>query len=626
MHDAVMLKNKNIICISSIDWDFVWQGHQEIMATFAKNGNTVLFIENTGVRTPRLKDATRIKKRIANWLKSTKGFRQEMENLYVYSPVVLPFPYSRLGRLINRQLLLKPLLRWMKAMDFHDPIIWTFLPTGTALDIINSIDHSILIYYCIADFYALSDKVTSLKKTEDELLKKCDLVFAQGQILYDKCKQRNAHVHIFPFGVNIDIFKKKPNASQSLPEDIAHIKKPIIGYIGGIHKHIDFGLLKALARTHPEWSLVLIGPLQSPTDELAGLPNVYLLGKKEFQELPRYAQEFDVCLIPYLKSNYTQTVYPTKLNEYHAMGKPVISTGLPEVLKFNKENGDLVFIGETHEEFIKQVSRALQEKDPKISSQRVLTAEKNSWRLRIKDMSTLMEKSLENKHTTSVNWRENFIIFYRRSRKRLAIICAILAVYLFIFYTPFVWFCARPLRIMQPPEKADCIVVFAGGVGESGEAMQGYEERVKYAVEMYKNGFAEHLIFSSGYSFYFKEPFIMKALAVSLGVPEQNILIENKASNTYKNVILTKDILEVNSWKKILLVSAPYHMKRCALVIQKNAPAFKVIFTPVPQSKFYAHGTWSIRKPLLRQLNLAQLKALMHEYMAIFVYKLNGWI
>src|SRR3989338_438386 len=97
-----MLKNQNIICISSIDWDFVWQGHQEIMSTFAKSGNKVLFIENTGIRTPNFKDIQRLKKRIINWFKSVKGFREEMDNLYVYSPVILPFPYSRIARFINR--------------------------------------------------------------------------------------------------------------------------------------------------------------------------------------------------------------------------------------------------------------------------------------------------------------------------------------------------------------------------------------------------------------------------------------------------------------------------------------------------------------------------------------------
>ena len=140
-----MLKNENIICISSIDWDFNWQGHQETMTTFAKNGNRVLFIENTGVRAPNLKDIQRLRKRIINWFKSVKGFRREMDNLYVYSPIILPFPYSRIANWINKYVMITPIRRWMKIMEFHNPIVWTFLPTRTALNIINNVNNKFLI-------------------------------------------------------------------------------------------------------------------------------------------------------------------------------------------------------------------------------------------------------------------------------------------------------------------------------------------------------------------------------------------------------------------------------------------------------------------------------------------------
>ncbi|MBM4134768.1 MAG: glycosyltransferase family 1 protein, partial [Nitrospira sp.] len=102
----------DIVCISTIDWDFVWQGHQEIMSTFARAGHRVLFIENTGVRRPTLKDLPRIRKRIANWRAGIYGIRRLMDNLYVYSPLVLPFPYSRVARFINRLIMVMTLRSW----------------------------------------------------------------------------------------------------------------------------------------------------------------------------------------------------------------------------------------------------------------------------------------------------------------------------------------------------------------------------------------------------------------------------------------------------------------------------------------------------------------------------------
>ena len=110
-----MLRDKSILCFSTIDWGFLWQGHQEIMAALAEQGNRVLFIENTGVRAPVLRDLPRLRQRIRNWRRGVKGFRQERENLFVYSPVILPFPYSRLARWVNRILLGRSLRRWMRA-------------------------------------------------------------------------------------------------------------------------------------------------------------------------------------------------------------------------------------------------------------------------------------------------------------------------------------------------------------------------------------------------------------------------------------------------------------------------------------------------------------------------------
>ena len=622
-----MIKNENIICISSIDWDFIWQGHQEIMSTFAKNGNKVLFIENTGVRTPTFKDIPRLKKRIARWFKSVKGFRKESENLFIYSPVILPFPYSRFARWVNRHMLIKPLKYWMKAMNFHRPIVWTFLPTGMALDIINEIDKKLLVYYYIADFDELTDNSRRLKATEGSVMKMCDLIFAQGRLLEEKAKRFNKNVHIFPFGVNAEVFedfsKKRPGP---VPRDLKDIKKPIIGYVGGIHKHIDFGLLKYIAETHPERSIVLVGPAQTDVSQLEKIPNVVFLGKKDFSELPAYINLFDACIIPYRLSEYTKTVYPTKLNEYHIMGKPVVSTELPEIKAFNRLNNDLVAVAGTNEEFDEAIERAIRMNSDALAKLRVESARRNSWSARISEMSALMEQAMkEGKHDMPVNWQEKFLALYKNTRKGiLTAALTALTAWLLVFYTPIVWLLAEPLKIAQAPQKAGAIVVLAGGVGESGKAGQGYEERVEYSTKLYREGYAQSLIFSSGYMYVLKEPLIMKLMATSLGVPEQAIILEDKAKNTYENIKYVKDILDEKGIKKVLLVSSPYHMLRVSLVARKIAPGIEVICTPIPYSRFYSRDG-SRRAFFHKQITVQQIIAIAHEYAAILLYKIKGY-
>lgn len=622
-----MIKNQDIICISSIDWDFIWQGHQEIMSQFARNGNRVLFIENTGIKTPTIKDASRLRKRIINWFAGLKGFRQAQENLFVFSPIILPFPYSIIARWINKGLLLKSLKRWMAAMEFNRPIVWTFLPTGTALDIIDNIDSKLLVYYCIADFSKLTDNKKKLTQTEHALIKKSDLIFVQGEDLKRKCRSLNNNIHIFPFGVNIENFNGDSNKAHKSPDDIKGIQRPIIGYIGGIHRHIDFDLVRFIAESRPEWSIVLVGPLQTDVTGLKNLKNVILLGKKNFSSLPGYIRIFDVCIIPYLISEYTATVFPTKLNEYHALGKPVVSTALPEIISFNLHNNNLVMVGGTYDEFVRRIAEAISKNDQGLAAQRIASAIKNNWDSRVEQMSSLIESSLLNKIKQPTDWRKSFLKFYTTTRKKtFGIVFSASILYFTIFYTPLVWFAASPLKISQAPENADCIVVFGGGVGESGRATEGYEERVKYAVELYQKRYAGHIIFSTGYTRIFKEPFIMKSLAISLGVPAGDILIEDKSASTYENVKFTRDVLLKSGWRRVLIISSPYHMLRASFVFKKTAPDLIPVYTPVPQSQFYRRGFSAENKISLKQISLQQIRGIIHEYLGIVYYWFKGYI
>lgn len=624
-----MLKNEKIICISSIDWDFIWQGHQEIMSTLAKNDNRILFIENTGVRAPGVRDIPRLKKRIKNYFKGIKGIRKEMDNLYIFSPIVLPFPYSWFARKINKFLLLSVLKRWMKIMDFADPIVWTFLPTGITIDIIDNIDKKLVIYYCIDNFSVSSSSAKKVKVTEKKLLEKADLVFTTSKALYDYCFRHNVNVNIFPFGVNIDNFEKVRINDTEIPQELKDINKPIVGYVGGIHKWLNQNLIKFLANSYPDYSFVFVGPLQTDISSLAEVKNIFFLGKKNHSELSLLIKNFSVAVIPYHITDYTKNVYPTKLNEYLAMGRPVVSTDLPEVEIFNQKHRDIVYIGKNSEEFTESLRKALEDDNEDLRSRRIEVARQNSWQSRIEEMSGLIEKAIDKKALdTEKMWKENLLYFYRTAQRKLSrLTIGAFLVYLLLFYTPFVWFLAKPLKIQDAPQKADAIVVFAGGVGESGRAGQGYEERVEYAVRLYKEGYAKRLVFSSGYMYIFKEPLVMKALAVSLGVPDNVIILEDRGANTYENIKFVTEVLNEKGWNRILLVSSPYHMRRASLVFDKITKKIKTYYTPIPKSIFYSQEDRdSYGRKIWKKVNMEQIKGIFHEYLSIVYYVWKGYI
>jgi uncharacterized SAM-binding protein YcdF (DUF218 family)/glycosyltransferase involved in cell wall biosynthesis len=614
-----MTRQPDILCISSIDWDFIWQGHQEIMSTLAMQGHRVLFLENTGVRSPSVRDIPRVRQRIRNWWKGTKGFREERPNLFVYSPIVLPMPYSRLARWINRALLLRSMRRWMRAIGFFRPIVWTFLPTPLTLDLIRDLDPQLTVYYCIDDFASSSTGARRIVASEVALFLTADLVFVTSEKLRQRAAMHSDHVHLFPFGVKFDAFARVRDEAAAPPADVAQLRRPVAGYVGGLHQWVDQDLVAAVAARLPEFSIALVGPEQSDVSTLRAAPNIVLLGLKPHGELPRYVKAFDVGLVPYRRTDYTANVYPTKLNEYLVMGIPVVATDLLEIRRFNAEHGDVVTIAGDADAFAAAIRQSIEPSSAAVVARRIEVAESNSWQSRIAQMKTLIDEALDRRQAINTGWEQTLRRLYRRTRSRLVRgILAVAAVYLLAFQTSLLWWVAAPLRVSDPPRPADAIVVFAGGVGESGKAGGGAQERLKKAVDLYKAGAAEYLVLSSGYVYSFREADVMRALAIDQGVPAGHIVLEERASNTYQNVMFVDEILKARRWRSILLVSSPYHMRRALLVWRKVDPDVVVMATPPEQSQFYDHPRSGA--------TLEQVRGIAQEYLAILAYWRRGWV
>jgi len=386
-----MIANRDFVIISSTEWDFLWQGHQEIASRLAQSGNRVLYIENTGVRSPDLRDAGRVAARLKFWTRSwsSGGVRQVAPNLYVCAPVVMPPFGSSWQRRVNRQLFLPLILNATRKLKLRDPVILTYLPTDTASDLIQLLrtPRSVVVYYCIADFSQLTPQAKRLKKSEREVVKASDLVFAQNAELAAHCAQwTNERVHIFPFGVNLDRFSPDQDAAGALK-----LPRPVIGYVGGLHRHVDFDLLEAMARARPEWSWVFVGPLQTSVGELRKLPNTHFLGQQPHDTIAGYINFFDICIVPYVNDAYTATVVPTKINEYLAMGKPVVSTNLPFVRDFNRQHNVLLTSLSDPQSFLQAVEQALHHTDDEEAMRRRREAAAlHDWESRLDAMSELM--------------------------------------------------------------------------------------------------------------------------------------------------------------------------------------------------------------------------------------------
>lgn len=417
-----MLSGRDIIFISSVEWNASWQIPQEIALQFAKAGNRVLYIENTGIRAPGLTDTRRIALRLQHWAKSlvSHGVREVSPNIFVASPIVMPPFGPRWQRFINRRLLLPMVKRIARRMEIRDALLWTYLPTDTAVDLLQmlSTPRSFVTYYCVADFSQLTPHVRQLRRSEEATLKLSDLVLTTCSQLTELCRKWNDNVHRIPTVVDLDAFPLEENSAGDDAPDHAQctssnhasrapffsaLPRPVIGYVGGLHRFVDYDLLIEMARARPRWSWVFVGAVTTSVGELAQLPNTHLLGQQPHQELVHYMRRFDVCLIPYINSPATATVAPVKLNEYLAVGKAVVSTELPAVCDFNSQHKVLITAANHPDSFLRAIERALLlPKDERTVARRRDVAALSECKTCLNAISELIEVRLREKSSNEM--------------------------------------------------------------------------------------------------------------------------------------------------------------------------------------------------------------------------------
>lgn len=591
--------------------------HQQLATALVESGHRVLYVENTGVRSPRVSDFSRISSRIHNWLKSTRGFFEIKKNLTVFSPIFIPFPYSWFALVVNRLLLSRSIEKWMEIENFQSPIIFSFLPTPLAKTLIEYIAPSLTIYYCANDMSRGSVGAIRLKHHEDAFFSAVDAVFCTSHTLLEYASELNKKVFLFPAGVEFDKFQAARH-NDEVPPDLLSINGPVIGYVGAISGVFDQALVEYAARALPEVSFVLIGPVVTDVSLLSAIPNLKLLGKRQHDAMPPYIKGFDVALIPYLKNSFTDAVYSCKLNEYMAMGVPVVATNMRELRCYVEIHGNVLEIAKTQDEFVEKIRLSLNSSDDAIRSARIDAARENSWGKRFEEIGKVVDQLLVAKNGERLDWQTRLTNYYRRGRTRAIKAGLILAaVYGLIFYTPIVWLAGDQLAVRNKPRIADAIVIFSGD-GESSYINQSYQRRTLDAIWYFKSGYAPLIILSSGRTQTFSEVEIIKSLLINRGVPEHAIKILGKyPRSTFENVSMVRDALNDFQAKSILLITAPYHSQRALLVWKRVMPELEVLAPEVADTPNVS-PQWSA--------SIDQIRVICFEYLAIAYYRYKGWL
>ncbi|HEX6159421.1 MAG TPA: hypothetical protein VF111_04590, partial [Thermoanaerobaculia bacterium] len=131
-----MLRDATVICFSGVDWTFNRQIPQEVSLGLTERGNRVLYVENTGARAASWRDLPRLRMRLGNWWKA-RGGTAPVAGVDVFSPLLLPVPYSRTAISINSAVMLSVIRRWLSQNRTGPLVVINFLPTPAVRQVIR---------------------------------------------------------------------------------------------------------------------------------------------------------------------------------------------------------------------------------------------------------------------------------------------------------------------------------------------------------------------------------------------------------------------------------------------------------------------------------------------------------
>ena len=365
-----MSEKHAIITFSHLRWDFVYQRPQHLLSRLASSGR-VIFIEEP------VFDAS-----APHWERFTPE-----PNVFVFRPhtSVESNGFSDAQLPVLRELL-KELLP-----QIEDYIVWFYTPM--ALPLAEDLQPLAVVYDCMDELSAFLNAPPQLLEHEAHLLKLADVVFTGGPSLYRAKKNRHFNVHCFSSSVDLKHFA--PAQEMEEPADQARLPHPRLGFFGVIDERMDLPLLDALALAHPEWQIVMVGPVvKIERSSLPHHPNLNYTGQKPYAQLPAYLSGWDVAILPFARNASTRFISPTKTLEYMAAGKMIASTPITDVAE---PYGEIVYLGGTPAEFIAACERALaapeSERAARMAKMRKVLAN-TSWDTTVKAMQELIAKAI----------------------------------------------------------------------------------------------------------------------------------------------------------------------------------------------------------------------------------------
>lgn len=321
------------VFLSTTDWDSPQFGARHgIAQELGRRGHRVLFVEVARALHSLISDPVGTRRALTRLGK----IRKAAPGVMAFTPwPVLPIYYSPMTNAVNQRLLALYVHQALRHLGWKADVLWTYWPNSAP--ILSRLGERVAVYHCADDMAAVRYpfvRQETIRRMEARLCSLVQVVFARTPAIAENRAQYNERTILLAGG--IDPLRFDPARISMLPPALEAIPHPRAGFIGTIDDRLDVALLVHCAKRLPEIQWVLVGPVKGHRvglEPLEEIGNVHFLPACAHHEVPVYVSGFDVGLIPYAVNDYTRMLAPIKLYEYLAMGKPVVSTPIPYVLR-----------------------------------------------------------------------------------------------------------------------------------------------------------------------------------------------------------------------------------------------------------------------------------------------------
>ena len=377
------------VCFSGAEYNLpTWTNRQQLMSRLSKK-HPVLYIEPRVWIIRYFWQNLRKPKRIIGLLKriiGTQHITKDGQDLYIKSQWNL-IPGSREIEAIatfNYFLNKYAIKRAIKKLQFNQGHTVAWIYDTEAAEYLSTFNGDTVIYDCVDNHAAqagVNRNPGRVKKEEESILKRADIVTVTSHKLLNEKKRKNKNVHLVLNAGDVELYTKD---NGKIPPAMKKITKPVIGIVGALDEYkVDFNLLTSVAKEKSDWNFVFIGkPIVDQKSKLlkklSKLDNIHLLGQINRQEVPQYVYSFDLCMIPYRANRYNESSFPLKFWEFMATGKPIVVTGLPELKVYQ----NMIGYAKKKKDFIQKIDKQLESSKLK-AKDRKLEAKKHSWDKRL---------------------------------------------------------------------------------------------------------------------------------------------------------------------------------------------------------------------------------------------------